>query len=116
VFAQNLPQNKAVEAGQLAQEQLFSIDQQDAIRFCKGRGAMWGAAASTALRFSYGLAGAAIIGLTPPRVQADTVSDVSCIPITCGVTKGRPKRRSEGKRRRARASVLLWQLQRSLLR
>lgn len=79
VFTENLPEQKAIAEEALSAEQLYRLGTRDAILYYKGNGVMWGSAASTALLFPYGLAGAAILGFTPPGLHPDKVSDVGLL-------------------------------------
>lgn len=75
VFSENLPAATTAVAA-LSPEQMYNLGRQDAIKYYKGNGAMWGSAASTVL-FPYGLAGPLIIGLVPPKAPKNGVSDHS---------------------------------------
>ena len=79
VFAQNLPENKAGAEEVLSSTQYYLLGRQDAIRYYKGTGTLWGSAASSALLFPYGYAGSALLGLTPPKARKNTVSNVTLL-------------------------------------
>lgn len=75
VFTQNLPENQLTSAEATNTADMYLLGREDAIRYYKGNGAMWGSAAC-ALVFPYGLAGSAIIGFTRPKAHNHMVSDV----------------------------------------
>ena len=76
LFSENLPENQAVAEQQLpsSPQQMYLRGQDEARRFYRGNGALWGSAASSVL-FPYGLAGAVVIGAVPPRPALGRVSD-----------------------------------------
>jgi hypothetical protein len=75
VFSENLPENQVPEEQPLRPDQMYLKGQHEALRYYKGSGAMWGAAASS-LFWPYGLAGAIVIGGVPPRINPVNVSDI----------------------------------------
>lgn len=67
VFTENLPGNEGMAEEVLTADQLYLLGKRDALQYYKGNGVMWGSAASTAMLFPYGYAGAAIFGLSLPE-------------------------------------------------
>lgn len=79
VFTQNQAENDTATAGVLSPDQLFQLGTQDALQYYKGNGVMWGSAASTAVFFPFGLAGAVVLGIMPPDVHPNKVSDAALL-------------------------------------
>src|SRR5690606_14673309 len=52
-----------------AVQDLYRLGQEDARRYYKGNGAMWGSVASSMTAFPIGLAGSAFIGMVPPKIN-----------------------------------------------
>ncbi|GAB3195097.1 hypothetical protein ABID22_000002 [Pontibacter aydingkolensis] len=79
-------------------EQMYELGRYDAQHLYKGRGAMWGSAASGFV-FPYGLAGSAAIGLVKPKAKNHPVSDVAYLsdPNYVKGYEDRAKRRKWGK-------------------
>lgn len=75
MFAQILAEKDTAAVEVLTPEQLNLLGMQDAARYYKGNGTMWGSAASTALAFPYGLLGAVALGVAPTDVFKNEVSD-----------------------------------------
>ncbi|WP_345161031.1 hypothetical protein [Pontibacter saemangeumensis] len=104
VFTQNLPENDTATAGVLSPVELHQLGTQDAIQYYKGNGVMWGSAASTAVVFPYGLAGAVILGIMPPDVHPDKVSDPALLAYPEYVM-GYEKQAKKKRRRKALAGA-----------
>ncbi|GAB3536581.1 hypothetical protein GCM10027443_27270 [Pontibacter brevis] len=79
VFTQNLPGNEAVTDKVMSSTELYLLGKRDASMYYKGNGVMWGSAASTALAFPYGYAGAAVLGLTSVKAHKNRVSDMALL-------------------------------------
>jgi hypothetical protein len=98
VFAQNLPGSTAAEALRTPDE-MYNLGRQDALKYYKGNGAMWGSAASSLVMFPIGLAGSLAIGATPPKVEKQPVSDVQLLmdPAYVKGYKEQAHRKKKGK-------------------
>ncbi|WP_439880825.1 hypothetical protein ACSX1A_16925 [Pontibacter sp. MBLB2868] len=79
-------------------EQMYEIGRKDAELLYKGKGAMWGSAASSFI-FPYGLAGSVAIGLVRPKAANHPVSDINYLsnPDYVRGYEDRAKKRKLGK-------------------
>jgi hypothetical protein len=77
VFGENLPEAQVTEVLRTSDE-MYMLGKQDALKYYKGTGAMWGSAASS-LIWPYGYAGSLAIGLTRPKAQNHPVSDYNLL-------------------------------------
>jgi hypothetical protein len=103
VFAQNLPGSVAAETLRTPDE-MYNLGKQDALKYYKGNGAMWGSAASSMVMFPIGLAGSLAIGATPPKVENQQVSDVQLL-MDPDYVKGYKKQAHRKKQGKALAGV-----------
>ncbi len=78
--------------------QMYELGRKDAETLYKGKGAMWGSAASSFM-FPYGLAGSVIIGAVPPKAANHPVSNISYLsdPDYVRGYEDRAKKRKLGK-------------------
>lgn len=79
-------------------EQMYELGRKDAELLYKGKGAMWGSAASSFM-FPYGLAGSVIIGVVPPKAANHPVSNINYLadPSYVKGYEDRAKKRKLGK-------------------
>ncbi|MHC2993201.1 hypothetical protein OB13_17030 [Pontibacter sp. HJ8] len=104
VFEQNLPDSPANLHSAWSPEMMQSLGREDALKYYKGNGAMWGSAASSLIMFPIGLAGSLVIGATPPRTENFRVSDTHLLSYTDYV-QGYQKQAHKRKKNKALAGV-----------
>lgn len=104
VFTQNQAEKDTATVRLLSPDQLYQLGSQDALQYYKGNGVMWGSAASTALLFPYGLAGAVVLGIMPPDVHPNKVSDTALLAYPEYVL-GYEKQAKKKRRRKALAGA-----------
>lgn len=98
VFAQNLPETDSTVVPESSPEQMYELGRKDAELLYKGKGAMWGSAASSFI-FPYGLAGSVAIGLVRPKAANNPVSNLNYLsdPNYVRGYEDRAKKRKLGK-------------------
>ena len=104
VLTQSMAEKDTATVRLLSPDQLYQLGTQDALQYYKGNGVMWGSAASTALLFPYGLAGAVILGVVPPDVHPNKVSDIALLAYPEYVL-GYEKQAKKKRRRKALAGA-----------
>lgn len=104
VFTKSQTENGEVAAEQLTPEQQYLLGQQDVHKYYKGNGVMWGSAASTVVFFPFGLAGAAVLGLTPPKAHWNNVPD-NMLLSNPDYVRGYEEEAKRKKRRKAAAGA-----------